>query len=384
MLADLRPYPASRDSGLPWLGQVPTHWEVRRNGRLFTQRNETGFADLPILEVSLRTGVRVRDFDGSQRKQVMSDRDKYKRAARGDVTYNIMRLWQGAVGVAPVDGLVSPAYVVARPHSDVDGRYYAYLFRTDAHMREVDQYSRGIVKDRNRLYWDEFKQMPSPFPPPSEQRQIANFLDEHGRCVRQLVRNKLRLIELLEEQKQAVITRAVTRGLDGTVPLSPSGVDWLGAVPQHWTLRRFKFLARINSGQVDPRREPYRDYVLVAPDHIESGTGKILLEESAREQGAISGKHLVRAGQVMYSKIRPNLRKATIARTDCLCSADMYPISAKSSELRPDYFLLLLSKPFTTYAVDCSMRVAMPKVNREPLGDCWLCYPSLVLQRRFL
>src|SRR5262245_12284823 len=106
MLDVLRPCREYRDAGVRWLEAVPPHWEVRRHGRLFSQRNETGFAELPILEVSLRTGVRVRPEDGTGRKQMMSDRAKYKRAARGDVAYNIMRMWQGAVGVAPVDGLV--------------------------------------------------------------------------------------------------------------------------------------------------------------------------------------------------------------------------------------------------------------------------------------
>ena len=89
MIADLKPYPAMKDSGVEWLGEVPEHWEVRRNGRLFAQRNETGFAELPILEVSLRTGVRIRDFEKSDRKQIMSDRDKYKRALSGDIAYNM-------------------------------------------------------------------------------------------------------------------------------------------------------------------------------------------------------------------------------------------------------------------------------------------------------
>ena len=111
----------------------------------------------------LRTGVRVRDMENGARKQQMADRSKYKRAAKGDVAYNMMRMWQGAVGVAPVDGLISPAYVVARPFPEVEPRYYTYLFRTSAYMREVNKFSRGIVSDRNRLYWDEFKQMPSAF-----------------------------------------------------------------------------------------------------------------------------------------------------------------------------------------------------------------------------
>lgn len=107
-------FPQYRESGLPWLGDIPAHWDVCRNGRLFAERIETGFEELPILEVSLRTGVRVRDMENGTRKQQMTDRSKYKRAARGDIAYNMMRMWQGAVGVAPADGLISPAYVVAR------------------------------------------------------------------------------------------------------------------------------------------------------------------------------------------------------------------------------------------------------------------------------
>ena len=195
MIDDLRPYPAYKDSGLPWLGKLPEHWDVRRNGRLFAQRNETGFGSLPILEVSLKTGVRVRDMDDLARKQVMSDREKYKRAAKGDIAYNMMRMWQGAVGVVPVDGLVSPAYVVARPFPETDSRYFSYLFRTNAYMNELDAYSRGIVKDRNRLYWEDFKRMPSCFPPLEEQETIARFLDAHAAGVRRFIRNRQRLIE---------------------------------------------------------------------------------------------------------------------------------------------------------------------------------------------
>jgi len=168
----LAPYPDYKDSGQPFLGRVPAHWDVLRNGRLFAQRNENGFGTLPILEVSVKTGVRVRDLDNLKRKQMMSDHEKYKRAAQGDIAYNMMRIWQGAVGVAPVDGLVSPAYVVMRPLPGVDCRFFTYLFRTDAYKNEVDGYSRGIVKDRNRLYWQDFKRMPSVVPPIEERPGI--------------------------------------------------------------------------------------------------------------------------------------------------------------------------------------------------------------------
>ena len=92
MIPALAPNAKMKDSGIPWLGEIPEHWEIRRNGRLFEERKETGFPELQILEVSLKTGVRVRDFGSSTRKQVMADREKYKRAAKDDIAYNMMRM----------------------------------------------------------------------------------------------------------------------------------------------------------------------------------------------------------------------------------------------------------------------------------------------------
>jgi type I restriction enzyme S subunit len=301
----LKTYPEYKDSSLPWLGNIPSHWDVRRNGRLFAQRNQTGFPDYPILEVSLRTGVRVRDFDNSKRKQVMSDREKYKLAVKGDIAYNMMRMWQGAVGVAPVDGLISPAYVVARPYPEVYSRYYTYLFRTAAYMDEVDKYSHGIVKDRNRLYWDEFKQIPSAFPPPDEQTTIANFLDQNRVLVHHFIRNKERLIGLLQEQKQAIINHAVTRGIDPDVRLKPSGIDWLGDVPEHWDIIRLKWVAKLNpskSESVDMRKDV--DEVAFLPMERVSTDGQIDPEiKSASE--VWNGYTYFRKGDVVLAKITP-------------------------------------------------------------------------------
>jgi type I restriction enzyme S subunit len=248
---ELRPYPEYKESDLLWLGAVPKHWDVRRNGRLFAQRNETGFGSLPILEVSLKTGVRVRDMENMKRKQVMNDREKYKRAAKGDIAYNMMRMWQGALGAAPVDGLVSPAYVVARPYPGTETRYFSYLFRTAAYMAEVDGYSRGIVKDRNRLYWQDFKQMPSCYPPPDEQTAIADYLDANAVLVRKFIRNRRRLIDVLNEQKQAIINEAVTRGLYQSGRYKPSGNAWLGEIPQTWESSRLKNVAELHVSNVD-------------------------------------------------------------------------------------------------------------------------------------
>jgi type I restriction enzyme S subunit len=203
-----------KSSGVEWLAQTPEHWEIRRNGQLFVQRNQTGFAELPILEVSLKTGVRIRNLDNSTRKQVMSDRTKYKRAVRGDIAYNMMRMWQGAVGVCAVDGLVSPAYVVARPLHSIESRYYASLFRTTAYMGEVDSYSRGIVKDRNRLYWEDFKRMASPYPPPDEQVRIADAIEENTGTINDAIAQAYHEIDLIREYRTRLVADVVTGQLD--------------------------------------------------------------------------------------------------------------------------------------------------------------------------
>ncbi|MFJ6722088.1 restriction endonuclease subunit S [Streptomyces sp. NPDC091259] len=159
--------------------------------------------------------------------------------------------------------------------------------------------------------------------------------------------------------------------------LAESASPWLGAVPSHWRVSRFGYEASVNGGQVDPRDEPWASTVLVAPNHIESGTGRILGRETASEQGADSGKYLARAGQILYSKIRPALNKVTIAVEDCLCSADMYAMSFRPSVV-PRYALYyMLARPFNSFTTVTSMRVKMPKINREELAaGPWLVPPS--------
>ena len=248
MIERLPAYPAYRGSGMPWVPSVPEDWQVMRNGRLFAHRVQTGFPDLPILEVSLRTGVRIRDMVKMKRKQVMSQKEKYKRAAKGDIAYNMMRMWQGALGAAPVDGLVSPAYVVASPFPEVNSTYYSYLFRTAAYMREVNKFSRGIVSDRNRLYWDEFKQMPSLVPPRPEQDQIVAYLRAQDAHIARFIKVKRELILLLNEQKMNLVQSAVTHGIGANVTTRPSGIDWLGEIPGHWQIKKLKQVGRFGSG----------------------------------------------------------------------------------------------------------------------------------------
>jgi type I restriction enzyme, S subunit len=141
-----------------------------------------------------------------------------------------------------------------------------------------------------------------------------------------------------------------------------------GVIPEDWEVQPLLSAVRIASGQVSPRIEPYKSMILVAPDHIESSTGRLLSRVTAADQGAISGKYLFGPGDILYSKIRPYLCKATIANFSGLCSADMYPL-APAKGVSSGYMLaVILGHRFTKYAESVSVRSGMPKINREELS----------------
>jgi len=389
MIVDLKPYPEYKESEQAWVGRVPKHWPVLPNRALFAEVKEREHPDEEMLSVTITKGIIKQKSlltDTSKKDSSKLDKSAYKLVCPRDVAYNKMRAWQGAIGSSDFRGIISPAYVVVRlRRAENLSRYFHHLYRTPQFAKEAERWSYGITSDMWSLRPEHFRMIYSPEPPPSEQAAIVRFLDWANGRLERAIRAKRKVIALLDEQKQTITNRAVTRGLDPSVPLKPSGIPWLGDIPNHWEVQRFKFLAKINSGQVDPRRPEFRDLILIAPNHIRSGDGHLLAQETANEQGADSGKYLVRRGQVVYSKIRPNLRKATIAPCDCLCSADMYPITANPSKFSAEYMLLLLlSQVFTKFAVDASMRVAMPKVNREALANCPMWFPKVLEQSRIL
>lgn len=227
-----------------WLGEVPEHWAVLPNRVIFTEVKERDCPEADMLSVTIKRGV-IRQqslLDNSSKKDSSKlDKSAYKLVRPGDIAYNKMRAWQGAIGVSEYDGIVSPAYVVQRPFEGAYPRYQHYLLRTPAFAKEAERWSYGITSDMWSLRPEHFKLIYGCLPPIAEQTAIARYLDHVDRRVQRLVRAKRNLIALLNEQKQAIIHRAVTRGLDPNVPLKNSGIEWVGVVPKHWdvlTLRR--------------------------------------------------------------------------------------------------------------------------------------------------
>lgn len=296
----------------------------------------------------------------------------------GDVIISTVRTYLQAIAPAenpPENLIVSTGFAVVRPTSVLDHRFCKYALRENRFLWEVESRSTGISYPA--INASDLGDIKLNLPELTSQRLIANYLDRETARIDGLIAEKERMLALLEEKRAALISRVVTRGLDSNAPLKPSGQEWLGEIPAHWPTTKFSWDVFISEGQVDPEDDRFSEMILVAPNHIESRTGQVTHTETSADQGAISGKYLCKQGDVLYSKIRPALRKVALADEDCLCSADMYALRP-SERLMPEYLqYFLLSEDFSTWAELESARVAMPKINRETLSMIRIPVPPL-------
>ncbi len=239
----LKPYSEYKDSGLPWLGRVPGHWDIRRIKYLLREidsRSTSGKEQL--LRVSQYTGVTQRkSVDGSDEPDTRAaSLVGYKKVFSNDLVINIMLAWNGSLGISRYEGVASPAYCVYRFNQDALPWYCHELLRSPVYKGRIKVASTGVVESRLRLYSEELGRVEAILPPLEEQAAIVRFLDHATHRLDKAIWAKRKTIALLNEQKQAIIHRAVTRGLAPDVPLKDSGIPWLGQIPAHWEVMPLK------------------------------------------------------------------------------------------------------------------------------------------------
>jgi len=380
-------YPEYKDSGVEWIGNVPEHWTVAPMKAVADIVNgATPDSGNPAYWDGDIAWFTPADLDNENSTVLAEPRRKITAnglascAARltpaGSVVLST-RAPVGSVGVASTPSATNQGCRTLVPMCGFPAELLAQMLV--AARAELGLRSNGTTFQELSTY--SLASLRIPVPSRDELSDISAALDRETTHIDALIAKKTRFIELLKEKRQALITHAVTNGLDPNVKMKDSGVEWIGNVPEHWQVIKFGRLARVVEGLVDPRIERYRSMPLFAPNHIESGTGRLLAVETAEKQNAESGKYLCKSGTVVYSKIRPALAKVIIAPEDGLCSADMYPLDC-SDRVDPHWlFYLMLSKPFTAWAITESDRVAMPKINRESLSELVAAVPPVTEQR---
>jgi type I restriction enzyme S subunit len=248
MIADLKPYPEYKKSGLEWLGKVPSHWDTRPAFGAFVPNHERnrGMKEKTVLSLSYGRIV-IKPLE-KLHGLVPESFETYQIVNPGDIVLRTVDLQNDhtslRVGMVRNRGIITSAYLALRVNADVNPDFgFQFLNVWDA-SKAIYGYGSGL---RQNLDFAHFKRMPVAVPPPSEQAAIVRFLDWANGRLERAIRAKRKVIALLNEQKQAIIHHAVTRGLDSSVPLKPSGIPWLGDIPQHWEVRRGKYLGRLFS-----------------------------------------------------------------------------------------------------------------------------------------
>ncbi|MES2237385.1 MAG: restriction endonuclease subunit S [Pseudomonadota bacterium] len=237
-------YPKYKDSGVEWLGAVPEHWSVKRIGYYFNERREkVSDKDFPALSVT-KNGI-VPQLDTAAKSD---DGDNRKKVSKGDFVINSRSDRKGSAGVSAFDGSVSLICTVLRPQEQVDAPFVHHLLRCQPFQEEFYRYGKGIVADLWSTNYSEMRNILLGMPPLPEQSKIAAFLDRETAKIDELMAEQRRLMELLKEKCQAVISHAVTKGLDPNAPTKPSRIEWLGDMPAHWEA---KPLGRITLSRCD-------------------------------------------------------------------------------------------------------------------------------------
>lgn len=390
-------YSKYKDSGVEWLGEVPEHWEVRRNLGIFDERKDINQPNAELLSVTIERGI-IRQSEITAKKDASNDdKTKYKVVKTGDLAYNKMRAWQGALGISNYDGIVSPAYVVLAPRNPKLSKFFHYLYRTNEFITEANRLSYGLCGDMNSLRYEHFKTSYSAIPPDKDIDRIVSFLDAKTAEIDTLIAKKRQQIELMDEQKAILINRVVTRGLNATASLKQSGIEWMPFYPEKWQLIRLKSLdgGRGLSVQIGPFGGMIKDLTSVVTGYKVYGQENTIscdLDKGGRwielNRFKILRDYAIKADDVLLT------RKGSIGNAfrvpqqfiPGIIDSDTIRVRVHCSILILDYFLLLMKEaPFMTEQITHTAKGAIiAGLNSQTIKNLVIPLPSVDEQRQIL
>lgn len=290
-----------KDSGLAWLGEIPKHWGLRKAKYLWREKEErSATGEGLLLSVSQYNGIIPRVEDSRSESL-----ENYKRCEPDDLVTNIMLAWMGGLGISNYDGLVSPAYSVYTLLDNHNPQYLGYLYKTPIYLAEFARRSKGIVPSRWRMYTEDFGQVLTLLPPKEEQDGIVTFLDKITAEIDEAISKKQDLIELLKEQKAILINQAVTKGINPNVPMRDGGGEWVGEMPEHWCIKRLKFITALQSGITLGKSYSGRNlisYPYLRVANVQDGYFKLDDVAELALPKRIAEQYMVRAGDILVTE----------------------------------------------------------------------------------
>lgn len=365
----MKRYDSYKDSGVKWLGEIPSHWGMRRTKYLWKEKDiRSEFGSEQLLSVSQYDGVR--EAQSESRSESLKG---YKIVKREDLVINIMLAWLGGLGVSKHEGIVSPAYCVYKLIDVQNPRYLHYLYRTPLYLSDFARHSTGIVPSRWRMYTDDFGEVLTILPPIEEQNLMVEYLDTATSKIDEAIAQQQKMIDLLNERKQIIINNAVTKGLNPNAPMKDSGIDWIGQIPANWNVIKLKYaVSLVTTKSVLSNK--------IGLENIESGTGRFI-ETSSEFEG--NGTEFIN-GDILYGKLRPYLKKVYVTENQGNAVGDFFVLRPEYNTYSVYLQYLLLSQQMTDTINSSTYGAKMPRVSYDYMGGLFIPYPSIEEQKEIV
>ncbi|MCJ8352680.1 restriction endonuclease subunit S [Novacetimonas hansenii] len=378
-------YPAYKDSGVEWIGRIPAEWTLSRIGSCFAERRQkVSDADYPPLSVT-KNGIvpqletAAKTDDNNNRKCVIS----------GDFVINSRSDRKGSSGVSPQDGSVSLINTVISPLKSIYGRFCHHLLRSTAFQEEYYKYGKGIVADLWSTNYNEMKLIYLALPPLPEQQAIASFLDRECGKIDALIAEQERLIALLAEKRQGVISHAVTKGLNPNVPMKDSGIPWIGMVPEGWDYSRLRFVAQFNPSKTEISYLPLNEEISFLPMEAIGDDGTINLEQKRKISDVQNGYTYFRNMDIVFAKITPCFENGKGAVVKGLLrgvgfgTTELIVARSVPSRVIPEYLFLFFQSDIFRKPAEASMYGAggQKRVSERFVRDFSISLPPLPEQQ---
>lgn len=357
---------------------VKCEWAVVRLWEIARIRSEKNHPELPLLSVFLNRGVIAYGEGGGQVHKPGLDLSIYQVVRRGDFVLNNQQAWRGSVGVSKHEGIISPAYVVLALREVLNPRFADYLFQSRDMVAQYVTSSKGVGDIQRDIHIPWLKNVKVPLPTPAEQAEIARFLDWANGRLERAIRAKWKVIALLNEQRQAIIHRAVTFGLDPSVPLKHSGIPWLDQIPQHWEVRPIKRWTKINVLTLGQGTDPDLELRYIDIGAVRTGY-LVRAPEVMRFANAPSrARRVLVAGDTIVSTVRTYLKAVWFVgqMVENLIASTGFAVFSPNPELEPEYLhYVLQDASFVDQVTANSIGIAYPAIAETVLARFRVAIP---------
>ncbi|MBB5336426.1 restriction endonuclease subunit S [Pectinatus brassicae] len=359
---ELRPYEEYVDTRDVWHGKLPKHWDCVKLGMKFRERR-TKVSDKEFMPLSVTKNGIVPQLSTAAKS---NDGDNRKLVKQGDFVINSRSDRKGSSGLSNYNGSVSLINIVLQPY-EVNSKYAHYLFKSNSFIEEFYRNGRGIVADLWTTRFYEMRNIYIPIPSLPEQDQIVKYLDNKLAKINKFIKAKKKLIAALKEQKQAIINQAVTKGFDSKVRMKPSGIEWLGDIPEHWTMVQLKRLVKTvkTGGTPSGADEKYFEPIGFNWFTPSDFNDELYLSNSNRQLSNVgkSEVNIFPQGTVMMIGIGATMGKISISEKKCSCNQQINAILC-SENIIPE-FLVYFMRAVRTHIFAIAKYTTLPILNQE-------------------